>query len=222
MAGQWQGGQEQPERNVQPHVQPNVPFPPRPEWSSGQFGQQYPPPPQFPYPPQGYGPPPGYYPPQQPPRRSRKGWAAIGCLGFGGLLLVIIAVAASHPSSSSSLPSALPTLPTAAVSQAAAPSASAAAAKAVTVATFSGSGTQSTATFTVSANWAVAYSFDCSDFGYKGNFIIMEDGSFTGALDVNVLAMKKSGTSYAYGDAGTHYLKVDTECAWTVKVADEG
>jgi len=216
MAGQWQGGQWQPGENVQPGVQPHVQFPP----FTGSPGQQYPPPPQSPYPPQ-YGPPPSYGPPSpQPPRRSRKGLAFLGCGGFAALFILIAALV-SHPSSSSS-PSALPTLPTVAVSQAAAPASTAARAAAKTVATFSGSGTQSTAPFTVSANWAVAYSFDCSGFGYKGNFIIMEDGSFSGAMDVNVLDMKKSGTSYAYGDAGTHYLKVTTECAWTVKVVDEG
>ncbi len=167
--------------------------------------QQYPQPPQSPYPP-------------QPRRKSRRGIFGIGCLGLIGLVILIGALA-SH--SSSSLPAALPTLPTVALSQQAAPASTAPAAVARTVTTFSGSGTESTAPFTVTANWAVAYSFDCSDFGYKGNFIIMEDGTFTGAMDVNVLALKKSGTSYAYGDAGTHYLKMTTECAWTVKVVDE-
>jgi len=206
MAGQWQGGQEWPKRDVQQNVQQHVQFPPYTESP----GQQYP-----------YQPYQGPYPPQQR-RKSRKGWAGIGCLGLFGLV-VLVAALASHSPSSSAPPAALPAIPTVAVSQAAAP-ASSAAAKAVakTVATFSGSGTQSTAPFTVSANWAVAYSFDCSNFGYKGNFIIMEDGSFSGAMDVNVLDIKKSGTSYAYGDAGTHYLKVTTECAWTIKVVDEG
>ena len=170
--------------------------------------------------PQGNYPPPWQqqYPPQ-PRRKSRRGIFGIGCLGLIGLVILIGALA-SH--SSSSLPAALPTLPTVALSQQAAPASTAPAAVARTVTTFSGSGTESTAPFTVTANWAVAYSFDCSDFGYKGNFIIMEDGSFTGAMDVNVLALKKSGSSYAYNDAGAHYLKVTTECSWTVKVVDEG
>lgn len=201
MAGQWQDPRWQ-DPNAQMHVQNSGPQ----GNYQGQWQPQYPPPPQSPYPP-------------QPRRKSRKGIFGIGCLGLFGLV-VLVAALASHPSSS--LPAALPTLPTIAVSQQAAPATTAAAAAARTVATFTGSGTQSTAPFTVTANWAVAYSFDCSDFGYKGNFIIMEDGSFTGAMDVNVLALKKSGSSYAYGDAGTHYLKMTTECSWTVKVVDEG
>jgi hypothetical protein len=49
----------------------------------------------------------------------------------------------------------------------------------------------------------------------------MEDGSLAGALEVNALAFAKFGSSYACNDAGNHYLEVDTECAWTVKVIDQ-
>ena len=41
-------------------------------------------------------------------------------------------------------------------------------------------------------------------------------------MDVNALAMSKSGTSYAYNDAGQHYIKIDSECSWSIKVIDEG
>lgn len=161
-----------------------------------------------------YQQPPRYAP---PPRGSRKGWAAIGCLGAGGLFMLVAAVAASHPSPSS--PSA--TLPG---TQAAAPAArSTAAAKPVIVATFTGSGAQKTPQFTTTATWALSYAFDCSSFGYKGNFVVLTDGGsdFSGA-SVNDLAMSKSAVTYAYDDAGTHYLEVNSECSWTVKVIDQG
>jgi hypothetical protein len=44
------------------------------------------------------------------------------------------------------------------------------------VATFSGSGIQNTPKFTVTDTWKLSYSFDCSSFGFKGNFQVYEDG----------------------------------------------
>jgi hypothetical protein len=92
-----------------------------------------------------------------------------------------------------------------------------------TVATFSGSGIENTPKFTVTDTWKLDYTFDCSSFGTSGNFIVNEDGGadFTGA-SVNELGAGKSGSTYAYGDAGTHYLQVNSECSWSVKVIDEG
>jgi hypothetical protein len=211
---QWGGRPQDGAWGGQPQYPPRQPqYPP----------QGYRPQPQ--YPPQGYGP--QYPPPQQPPRKSRKGLAFLGCGGLVVLVIIIAAVASSSSSSSPSRSSSPP--PAASQQQPAAPAqppAKAAAApvplKAKTVATFSGSGVQSTPPFTVTSTWRLDYKFDCSSFGYKGNFIVMEDGGLTGAMDVNALAMTKSGTSYAYNDAGQHYIKVDSECAWTLKVIDEG
>lgn len=92
-----------------------------------------------------------------------------------------------------------------------------------TVATFSGSGIENTPKFTVTDTWKLDYSFDCSGFGTSGNFIVDEDGGsdFSG-VSVNELGMGKSGSTYAYGDAGTHYLQINSECSWNVKVIDEG
>jgi hypothetical protein len=89
------------------------------------------------------------------------------------------------------------------------------------VATFSGSGITNTARFTVSSTWRLDYSFNCGALGQAGNFIVMEDGSF-GAMAVDELAESKTGSSYAYSDAGPHYLEIDSECSWTVKVSDAG
>lgn len=161
----------------------------------------------------------------RPPRRPS--WAArhkglTVFLSLCGLVFVIgIAAAAASPSSSS--PSAA-SAPPPAQTQAAVPPASsrAAVAAAKTVATFSGSGITNTAQFTVSSTWKLDYSFDCSNFGYAGNFIVMEDGGLSSAMNVNELAMSKTGSSYAYDDAGTHYIEVNSECSWTLKVIAEG
>jgi hypothetical protein len=143
-------------------------------------------------------------------------------LSLCGLVFVIgIAAAAASPSSSSSPPAA--SAPPAQTQAAVPPAPSkAAVATAKTVATFSGSGITNTAQFTVSSTWKLDYSFDCSNFGYAGNFIVMEDGGLSGAMNVNELAMSKTGSSYAYNDAGTHYIEVNSECSWTLKVIDEG
>ena len=183
------------------------------------------------YPPQGY-PQPGYGPSYggpgpQPPRRSRKGlFAFLGCGGLIALVIVIAAIgAASKPSSSTPVP------PAAASTQAAAPASAAAAAtaaqtpaaKPVQVAAFSGSGTENTPKFTVGANWAISYAFDCTSFGPQGNFQVFTDGGsdFSGVI-VNDLAESKQGITYAYNDPGSHYLEVNSECSWSVKVWDEG
>jgi hypothetical protein len=101
------------------------------------------------------------------------------------------------------------------------PSATPQQATAHTVATFSGSGQQNTAKFTVTGTWKLKYSFDCSAFGQSGNFQVYEDGGIGSALSVNDLAKAKSASTLAYDDAGTHYLQVNSECSWTMKVIDE-
>ena len=101
-------------------------------------------------------------------------------------------------------------------------SAAPAAATARTVATFSGSGQGNTPRFIVSSTWKLVYSFNCSALGSTGNFQVYEDGGsdFSG-VSVNDLAMSKSASTWGYNDAGTHYLEINSECAWKVKVVDE-
>jgi hypothetical protein len=92
-----------------------------------------------------------------------------------------------------------------------------------TVATFSGSGIENTPQFTVTDSWKLSYSFDCSNFGSKGNFQIYEyAGSSLGGVLANDLAESKSASTMQYGDAGTHHLEVNSECAWHLSVVDEG
>ena len=143
---------------------------------------------------------------------------ALGAVAGVFLVTLVIGAAAgrgSAPQSTASAP-----LGTAAASPAAASSAPAA--KPHTVATFTGSGIQNTPRFTVTSTWKLAYSFDCSAFGGTGNFIVSEDGdSDFGGVTVDELGAGKRSSTWAYNDAGTHYLAVNSECSWTVKVIDE-
>lgn len=213
---QWQPDNQPRHRAGQPPATPpqwGAPpphGPPQPQWvpleQRGNYGQPQP----------GWQPP-RYQPPGPPPRKKHTGLKVTAGIGGGLLAVIVIAAVAS-----SGKPAA--TTPAAPGHAAASPSHSTVAAKAVTVATFHGSGAQTTPPFTVAATWKLSYSFDCSNFGYKGNFQVYEEGS-DGAMKnilANDLAMSKTGSSWAYGDAGTRHLNVNSECDWTVKVTDEG
>ena len=199
---------------------PQPPYPGRPSYPGQQTG---------PVPPAGHG---------------RKSWPArhkvlTGLIAFAALI-VIGSIAAGASGGNKQAPQSAPaaagsaSAPTSASAPVSAPAprpSSAAPAppsptaapkpRAHTVATFSGSGQDNTARFTVTGTWKLDYSFDCSSFGYQGNFQVFEDGNMGQGLSVNDLAMSKTSSTYAYNDAGTHYLQVNSECSWRMKVIDE-
>ena len=86
---------------------------------------------------------------------------------------------------------------------------------------FNGSGTQNTATFTSPDSWHLSWSYwGCPDG--TSNFQVTEYDS-DGSIDVNGISVNELGTgrgpvaTYAYGDAGTHYLSINTEgCSWSL------
>lgn len=89
-----------------------------------------------------------------------------------------------------------------------------------TVLNISGSGSKSTQTFTVGDSWQMQWSYDCSVFGYQGNFqvsISTADGGFTPNQGVNQLGASGSDTEY-YHSGGTYYLEVNSECSWHITV----
>jgi hypothetical protein len=89
------------------------------------------------------------------------------------------------------------------------------------IARFNGSGTQNTGSFTTPGNWALSWSYwGCP--GGTSNFQVTEY-STDGSPDLNGVTVNELGTgrgpvaTYAYGDAGTHYLSVNTEgCDWSL------
>lgn len=86
---------------------------------------------------------------------------------------------------------------------------------------FAGTGSQNTAAFTTPAAWHLSWSYwDCPSG--TANFIVDEYNA-DGSVDPNGISVNELGTgrgpvaTYAYGDAGVHYLSVNTEgCHWSL------
>ncbi len=84
-----------------------------------------------------------------------------------------------------------------------------------------GSGTQNTPTFTTPSRWHLSWSYwGCP--GGTSNFAVDEYNA-DGSPDPSGVSVNELGTgrgpvaTYAYGDAGTHYLSVNTEgCSWSL------
>lgn len=85
----------------------------------------------------------------------------------------------------------------------------------------SGSGSKTTESFTAAGAWNLIWSYDCSNFGSKGNFqVFIYDGNGNMSFDnsgVNQLGASGSDTDY-YHVGGTYYLEVNSECSWHVTV----
>jgi cytoskeletal protein RodZ len=176
----------------------------------------------------------GYIPLQQPaPEQPKKKHTALGCgcLSLVAIIVIVFLVVAVNTGNKalSGTPADTATATAAANTQPAeSPVATVAAAPATTAAptqtvvlTKSGNGIGDIQQFTVGDNWALQYSFDCSNAGGQGNFQVYEDYP-NGSILANQLAAKGSDTSYQTADAGTHTLKVNSECSWTIKVIDGG
>jgi hypothetical protein len=88
-----------------------------------------------------------------------------------------------------------------------------------TVTTYSGSGTETTPQFTTTANWQIAYSFNCSQFGEPAQAEIVEDPG-SGPILLNLMTLTTQGSVQVSGSAGPHDLEVNSPCSWTVKVID--
>jgi hypothetical protein len=86
---------------------------------------------------------------------------------------------------------------------------------------FGGTGTQNTPTFSTADNWHLSWAYwGCP--GGRSNFIVTEYNA-DGSTDFNGISVNELGTgrgpvaTYAYGDAGSHYLSVNTEgCNWSL------
>lgn len=86
---------------------------------------------------------------------------------------------------------------------------------------FNGSGTQNTASFTTADTWHLSWSYwGCPS--NPDNFIVTEYNA-DGSIDLNGISVNELSTgrgpvaTFAYGDAGTHYLSVSTEgCSWSL------
>ncbi|HXW33939.1 MAG TPA: hypothetical protein VEJ87_05120, partial [Acidimicrobiales bacterium] len=84
---------------------------------------------------------------------------------------------------------------------------------AAATATFSSStiGTNGqTPSFSQTGPWTMAWSYNCSNYGSPGNFIVTVNGSFSDN-GTNELNSAGSGIDYYY-DTGTFSLSIESEC----------
>lgn len=88
------------------------------------------------------------------------------------------------------------------------------------IATFTGSGDENTAPFSVPGNWVLKWHYSCSaGDGGSGTFIVNEDnGQDKNGADVNEHGAGGTGETHVYGDAGDHYLSVTAWCNWKIQV----
>jgi hypothetical protein len=135
------------------------------------------------------------------------------------------AVSTDDPSTASTgAPAATPTAP---------PTAAPVTVPAGPIFTQTGSGTATTASFKVPNSWDMAWSYDCANFyGGSGNFIVSiydltgsagGTASSGGSLDfdnqgLNQLGANGSGVEHYHSGGNTKYLKIISECNWTVTV----
>lgn len=212
--------------------------PPPPE---GQPIANYPPPEAY-----QYTQPPTYPPQQFTPRRDTKSkgerpWLVPTVVGVVALLIGVGLGAAtkSSPTKTAADTSSVKatttvtarTTITATTTATATPAASAtttaaapppAAPAAKTVLTLSGNGIKNSPNFIVTqSQWTIAYSYDCTSFGSRGNFIVTINDS-SGKTDfaksgVNELAAKGNSSTVEHG-AGTYSLSINSECNWNVAV----
>jgi hypothetical protein len=90
--------------------------------------------------------------------------------------------------------------------------------KVSTLLKLNGSGIAKTQQFRTGSNWTLKYSYDCSNFGSSGNFSVTEytNGQLNDVL-VNELKAKNAGSTPVY-DSGAHYLEINSECDFSIKV----
>jgi hypothetical protein len=83
-----------------------------------------------------------------------------------------------------------------------------------------GSGTNKTAIFQTPGEWQLYWSYNCSNFGFKGNFIVSvyDGGSRLVDVPVNDLGMSGSNVAYEHNLSGPYYLEINSECTWQVIV----
>lgn len=86
----------------------------------------------------------------------------------------------------------------------------------------SGTGTQTTQSFTASGAWSIAWSFDCGT-GSGGSFFVDIYNASDHTPDFKNRGVVADGKQAAadtsrFANPGTFYLQVTTTCAWTIKV----
>ncbi len=171
-------------------------------------------------------------------KRGIKFWSLLSVSVTGGLLvsLVGIGLAVSPPPTAHGphLPVYIAAAAAAAAKARAAAAAKAAAAQAYAhrvLMTMSGQGIQNSPPFLVAASPVTAtYTYDCSGFGFSGNFIAdMVSGDLASLGSdyqpiANALGMGGTVTTtlYPVNTGSSYHVSVNSECSWTVTVNADG
>ncbi|MBB4931402.1 hypothetical protein F4561_002222 [Lipingzhangella halophila] len=93
-----------------------------------------------------------------------------------------------------------------------------------TVLELQGSGNKNSEKFTVSDSWRLDYTYDCSELGIKGNFVVEVDyGDDFGPMPVvNELGSEGEDSTPQHEGGDEVHLAVMSTCDWTVEVVDGG
>jgi hypothetical protein len=171
---------------------------------------------------------------------SRPGGVMRLVVTLAAIAAVILALSACASSSTAAMPQTTVTVTVTATATVTAPPPSSAPQAAPTsaapsssqptgpqvIARFNGSGIQNTQSFTVPDSWHLSWEYwGCS--GGTGNFIV-EEYNTDGSTDTNGVTVNELGAgrgpvaTYAYGDSGSHYLSVNSECSWSLAVVVGG
>jgi len=139
----------------------------------------------------------------------------------GAVLVVFIVIGISGGSSTPAKSVPAPTESGSTVAAPAQPAQAQAPAAPQMLLSISGSGSKTTAKFTAASDWDLNWSYDCSKFGYQGNFQVFVyngDGSMSFS-NSGVNQLGKSGADVEhYHTGGTFYLEVNSECSWKIQV----
>jgi hypothetical protein len=91
------------------------------------------------------------------------------------------------------------------------------------LAVYLGLGSANTSQFTIggTGTWKLGWSYDCAaGTGSPGAFTVSQHGPGSGGgAHVDRRGMAGHGVSWAWHDAGTHYLAIRTQCRWRLTVA---
>lgn len=94
------------------------------------------------------------------------------------------------------------------------------------IARFNSSDTENTPSFTVPDSWHLSSAYwGCT--GGTGKFTV-EEYNTDGSKDPSGITVNEQGTgslpvaTYAYGDSGSHYFSVNSECSWSLAVVVGG
>lgn len=138
---------------------------------------------------------------------------------FGFITLIGASLALAGCASDSSGAST-PAAPDKSPAKAAAPATKAPAAKApVVLLDLTGTGTKQTQKFTAGGDWDLNWTYDCTSFGYAGNFIVMVYNG-DGTLSFENTSVNQTGKKGAdvqhYHKSGQYYLSILSECNYTI------